>query len=82
MAVLGQQALSADRCKGDDTMEGIQFLTNAKGKKVGVLIDLKKYGELWEDIYDALTARRRAHEPRESLESVRMRLRRLGKLNG
>jgi PHD/YefM family antitoxin component YafN of YafNO toxin-antitoxin module len=62
-------------------MEGIQFLTNDKGKKVAVLIDLRKYGELWEDLYDSLTARRRAREPRESLNSVKKRLRKHTKLN-
>ena len=41
------------------------------GEKIAVLIDLKKYGELWEDFYDSLTAYLRAEEPRESLESVR-----------
>ncbi len=61
-------------------MQGIQFVVNNKGEKVAVLIDLKKYGELWEDIYDSLTARQRASEPRESLESVRKRLQRQGKL--
>ena len=63
-------------------MEGIQFVTNEKGKRVAVLIDLKKYGELWEDIYDSVTARSRAHEPRESLASVKKQLRKQGKLNG
>jgi hypothetical protein len=52
-------------------LEGIQFVTNAEGERTAVLIDLKRYGELWEDFYDALLARQRADEPRESLESVR-----------
>lgn len=59
-------------------LEGIQFVTNAAGKKTAVLIDLKLYGELWEDFYDALIARQRADEPRESLESVREALERQG----
>jgi len=63
-------------------MEGIQFLTNKRGRKTAVLIDLKKNGELWEDFYDGLTARKRAGEPRESLSSVKERLRRQGKLSG
>ncbi len=29
---------------------GIQFATNLEGKKVAVLLDLKKHGELWENI--------------------------------
>ena len=63
-------------------MEGIQFVTNDKGKKVAVMIDLRKYGDVWEDMYDSLTARMRAKEPRESLDSVKRRLRKQGKLNG
>jgi hypothetical protein len=63
-------------------MEGIQFVTDDKGKKTAVLIDLKMYGELWEDFYDALIARQRADDPRESLEVVREKLRRQGKLDG
>jgi PHD/YefM family antitoxin component YafN of YafNO toxin-antitoxin module len=59
-------------------VEGIQFVTDDKGRKTAVLIDLKKYGELWEDIYDSLTAKRRAGEPRESIEDVREKLRQQG----
>ena len=63
-------------------MKGIQFVTDERGQKTAVLIDLKKYGELWEDFYDSLIATRRADEPRESLEEVRRRLQRQGKLDG
>jgi hypothetical protein len=52
-------------------MKGIQFVTDEQGRKTAVLIDLKKYGELWEDIYDSLLAQKRADEPRESLETVK-----------
>ena len=62
-------------------MEGIQFITNKKGKRIAVQIDLVKYGELWDDIADCITARKRVHEPRESLDSVKKRLRQQGKLN-
>lgn len=62
-------------------MEGIQFVVDDKGEKTAVLIDLKKYGELWEDFYDSLTARLRADEPRETLASVKEQLRQQGKLN-
>lgn len=61
---------------------GIQFVTNDAGKKVAVVIDLKKHGELWEDIYDGLNARRRANEPRYSLQTVRASLKKSGKLRG
>ena len=62
-------------------LEGIQFVTNAAGKKTAVLISLNQYGELWEDFYDVLIARQRTEEPRESLESVREMLKRQGKLD-
>ena len=56
-------------------MRGVQFLVDDDGEKTAVLIDLKKNAELWEDFYDVAVARSRAKEPRESLESVRRRLR-------
>ena len=31
-------------------MEGIQFLTNDKGERVAVQIDLRKHAEIWEDV--------------------------------
>jgi len=63
-------------------MEGIQYLTNEKGEKVAVQIDLRRYGDLWEDVYDSLVARDRAREPRESIDSVKRRLIKQRKLNG
>ncbi len=62
-------------------LEGIQFVTNSAGEKTAVLIDLRQYGDLWEDFYDALIARQRVDEPREPLESVRQVLKQQGKLN-
>jgi len=33
-------------------MNGIQYVTDEKGRKVAVQIDLKKHRQLWEDIED------------------------------
>jgi len=55
-------------------MEGIRFLIGDSGEKTAVVIDLKKYGDLWEDFYDSLVASSRANEPRESIESIKERL--------
>lgn len=63
-------------------MSGIQFVIDDKGAKSAVIIDLKKYADVWEDFYDALIAHQRRKEPRESLQSVKKRLHRAGKLNG
>jgi hypothetical protein len=62
-------------------MKGIQYIINEKGEKTGVLLDLKKHRELWEDMYDRLLARQRSNEPRESIQSVKERLKDQGKLN-
>ena len=63
-------------------LEGIQFLVNTKGEKTAVLIDLEKYGEVWEDFYDLLIAKNRQAEPRESLDEVKEKLLAEGKLDG
>ena len=63
-------------------MEGIQYVTNDKGQRIAVQIDLRKHREVWEDFYDSLTARARAAEPRESLASVKKRLIKQRKLDG
>jgi protein tyrosine/serine phosphatase len=41
---------------------GIQFITDAKGRKTAAVIDLKKHRALWEDIEDVLVSRSRRHE--------------------
>ena len=40
-------------------MTGIQFVTDGKGRKTAVLIDLKKHGELWQDFWDGLISESR-----------------------
>lgn len=61
-------------------MKGVQFVVNERGKKTGVVIDLREYRELWEDFYDAALARARRKEPRETLAAVKRRLRPNGRL--
>jgi hypothetical protein len=62
-------------------LEGIHFVTDASGKRTAVILDLDRYGELWEDIYDILVAREREDEPRESLEDVKKLLVAEGKMD-
>lgn len=61
-------------------MGGIQYVTDEKGRKLAVLIDLKKHRELWEDIEDVLVSRSRRGEKRIPLEKVKAGLIRSGKL--
>ncbi len=52
-------------------MTGIQYVTDEKGRKTGVLIDLKKHGALWEDFFDGLVAESRAKEKSVPYEEYR-----------
>jgi hypothetical protein len=61
-------------------MKGISFVTDEKNNKVAVLIDLKKYGQLWEDFYDTMVAHSRRNEPTISLETMKKKLKASGKL--
>jgi len=56
------------------SMSGITFMVDERGRKTAAVIDLRKHEQLWVDFYDTLLAKSRAREPRESLASVRQRL--------
>jgi hypothetical protein len=61
-------------------MTGIQFLTDEKGRKVAVQIDLKIHRALWEDFQDVLVSRSRRHEKGIPLAKVKADLIKRGKL--
>lgn len=52
-------------------MNGIQFLTDDKGRRTAVLIDLKKHRTLWEDVWDGLVSESRNKEKSTSYEQYR-----------
>lgn len=57
-----------------------QFIVNAAGKKTGVLLSIKQYEKLLEDLHDlAVIAARREEEP-IPLEEVKRRLQQDGLL--
>jgi hypothetical protein len=56
-------------------VRGIQFVTDAEGRRVAVQLDLKDWGELWEDIYDNILADSRKDEPTMPLEEFEAELR-------
>ena len=61
-------------------MTGIQFVTDEKGRRVAVQIDLKRHKALWEDIQDVLVSRSRRHEKGIPLDKVKADLVKRGKL--
>ena len=57
-------------------MTGIQFVTDARGKKVAALIDLKKHGAVLDDLFDGLISESRRKEkgvPYEQYRATRLK---------
>jgi hypothetical protein len=54
-------------------MSRIRFVTDEKGRKVGVLIDLKKHRAIWEDFWDGLVSESRREEKGTPYEQYRAR---------
>jgi hypothetical protein len=52
-------------------VDGIRFVTDDKGRKTAVLIDLKRHGELWEDFWDGLVSESRRMEKSIPYEEYR-----------
>jgi hypothetical protein len=63
-------------------MDGIQFLVNENGEKTAVLLDLKQWGDLWEEFYDILVSRSRAEEETVNWEDLEAELDQENETNG
>jgi hypothetical protein len=66
--------------KDNGTMIGIQFVTDDKGRKVAVQIDLKRYGAKLEDFWDGLISESRRKEKGIPLERIKADLVKRGRL--
>jgi hypothetical protein len=63
-------------------MVGIQFVTDDKGRKVAVQINLKRYGALLEDFWEGLISESRRKEKGIALEKIKAELVKGGRLRG
>jgi hypothetical protein len=61
-------------------MTGVQFVTDHKGRKVAVLVDLKKHGGRLQDFWDGLLSESRRKKTGIPLEKVKADLRKRGRL--
>lgn len=52
-------------------MKGIHYLTDGQNRRVAVQIDLTRFGDVWEDIYDALVATSRRDETTHDWQTMR-----------
>ena len=55
-------------------MDGIQFVVDENGEKTAVLLDLKRWGDLWEDFYDTLISQSRSPEGTVSWQELETEL--------
>ena len=60
-------------------MTGIQYVTDQKGERVAVQLDLRLHAGLWEEIEDLLVSESRRGEESIPLERVEAKLIRRGK---
>jgi hypothetical protein len=63
-------------------MTGVQFVTDDKGRKAAVLVDLKKHGARLQDFWDGLVSESRRKEKGVPLETVKADLVKRGRLRG
>jgi hypothetical protein len=62
-------------------MTGIQYVTDQKGKRVAVQLDLRLHAGLWEEIEDVLISESRRDEESIPLEQVEAKLIQRGNLS-
>jgi hypothetical protein len=55
-----------------------QFVVNPRGKKTGIILPLRRYHKLMEDLHDLAIVAERREEETISLEELRRRLERDG----
>ena len=63
-----------ERIKTKMTSPQLQFIINAKGKRTGVLLSLKEYQKLMEDLHDLAVIAERRDEVPMTLEEMKQRL--------
>ena len=57
-----------------------QYIVDEKGQKTGVIVPIKEYEELLEDVHDLAVIAERRDEPVVSFEEIRERLKKDGLL--
>lgn len=62
-------------------MTGVRYNTDARGRKTEVIIDLKKHGQIVEDILDALLVEERLNEESIPFEEFIQQLKAEGKFD-
>lgn len=62
MGKLKPKIFRFERARRDASMNGIQFVTDDKGRKIAVQIDIKKHGAVLQEFWDGLVVEARRNE--------------------
>jgi hypothetical protein len=61
-------------------MRAEKFITDSKGRKTGVVLSLRHYQKLLEDLHDLAVVAERRSQPTISFEEMKRRLKKDGRL--
>ena len=53
------------------TVKGLQYIVDESGERVAAVINLKEWGELWEDFFDVLVSESRKGDPTVDWETLK-----------
>lgn len=63
-----------------EQLPGITYTTDRKNNRIVVVMDMERYGELWQDMYDGIIAEMRKGEPVLTLDQLKNQLKAEGKI--
>jgi len=61
-------------------MSKVQYLVNEKGEKTAVVLPIKEYESLQDDLHDLAVIAERKDEPTTSFDELKQRLQKIGDL--
>jgi len=73
-------AIGISGSRDNRSMDGIQFVTDEKGRKVAVQISLKKHGAMLEDFWDGLISESRRKQKGIPLQRIKADLVKSGRI--
>ena len=53
------------------TVKGLQYIVDESGERVAAVINLKEWGEIWEDFFDVMVSESRKNEPTVDWETLK-----------
>ena len=82
LTVCSEQAYNRENNGDESTMSTVpeRFIIDSKGRRTGVVLTLRRYRKLMEDLHDLAVVAERRSEPTISFEEMKRRLKKNGLL--